>query len=275
VEKARELGQMEHYERGALINEAGLPLACGDIFKATVQPHVASKPDEAGEAAEGGNPDEGAGPAKGDEPAHGDEPGEAHHWILLDQACDLQIRSEGTRGRLDGTELVRVDPTAAKRKGRDFRVPVGERQYALDGFSREVAPGDAGSVPVAQLSARLFVPYDILELCVFDREGRCRIDVDSEKPDPMPQTPGLRARYRALRAHYREVVDEIAALDAGVQGRLLVRGRLAGTLTGRVLEWPVQRVERLREARAQGALQALANDRSRAAFDRDLADPAP
>lgn len=252
LDKARKLVQMESYERGELINEAGLPLACGDMFYAKAQPPVG------GERGESDAPE-----------------AESRHWVLVDQACDLQLRSAGTRGRLDGTELVRLYTATVKRDGRKLRVPLGDRDYALAGFSRVVAPDEPSKVPVAQFSTRLFVPYDVLELCVFDRGGRCRIDVDRAEPDPVPQTPGLLARYTALRDHYRALVDDIAGLDHDVQAQVLLRGRLAGTLDGRILEWPVQRVERLREARAQGALQALANDRSRPAFDRDLAEPAP
>jgi hypothetical protein len=283
-DEAQALMAHESYEQAEIINGAGLPLACGDIFEISssppappLQPGADSASGTTRGAAVVETPRDTAAEDHPDGSATTSTETKGGYWILTDQACDLQLRSNGRRTPIGGTDLVSVVPKKLKRKSGGLTPDVGPREYALDRFSRTVTSaeetgGDATEcVPVAVFSSRLWVPYDVLELCVFDSDGRCQVDVSNETPGVVPQTPGMALRWRALHRYYTQLHRLVKEIDEpAVRAAVLRRERVGGNVDGTVLSWPIRRIERARAARAQAALVELAGDRARPAFDRDL-----
>jgi hypothetical protein len=226
--KTAELMQRERYDPGPLINVAGLPLACGDLFQTGW---------EAGES-------------------------DKRLWMLLDQPCDLQLRdTKNSRGHISSTDLIEV-ASAKKPKGRIHLLPSGSR-YCPDGEQLYL-----------MLSSRMTVPFDVLELCVFDKDGECRIDTEAAEPANVPQTPALARRWSEMTEVHRETVRvALVTGDDDLRKRIIGHdGALIGD-TQHGIAWPIRRVERLNEPQAQPALRAVSDDRSRPAFDADLNSP--
>jgi len=223
--KTAELMQRERYDPGPLVNVAGLPLACGDLF-------------QTGPEAEGS---------------------EKRFWMLLDQPCDLQLRdTKNSRSRIASTDLVEVGG-AKTPKGRVYVLPSGSRHC------------QEGEQLYLMLGSRLSMPFDILELCAFDSAGRCRIDTAQEAPPRVPQTPALAKRWTEMLKVHRETL-RIALMSEEEQLRRRVIGHDGALVEDSRLEWPIGRIERLNEPHAQPALRAVTDDRSRPAFDADLAN---
>jgi hypothetical protein len=223
--KAGELMRRERYDPGQLINTAGLPLACGDIF-------------QVGEGAEQQGKD---------------------LWMLLDQPCDLQLRDTAdSRARIASTDLVKLDVGEGP-KDRGYDLPSGSQS------------GPDSQPLHLKMNTRLTVPFEILELCVFDSEGRCRIDTKADQPLIVPQTPALERRWQILIAlHKATAAVARSSQDQQVQRRLIGHD---GALVGdeqHILAWPIIRTERLNEPYGQLALRAVSEDRSRFAFEPDL-----
>jgi hypothetical protein len=224
--KAAELMRRERYDPASLINTAGLPLACGDMFR------VGDRTQQAGERL----------------------------WMLLDQPCDLQLRdTKDSRSRISCTDLIAIDAG---------KMPKDHRYYDLPSGSQSGPPGEPLHL---SLNTRFTVPFEILELCVFDSEGHCRIDTEAEEPPIFPQTPALRRRWQKL----VEIHKMTAGLARGseeedVRKRMIGHGGVLSGEPGRILEWPIERIERLNEPYGQLALRAVSEDRSRFAFEPDL-----
>jgi hypothetical protein len=227
--KTAELMQRERYDPGPLINVAGLPLACGDLFQT----------------------------------GRGADESDKRLWMLLDQPCDLQLRdTKNSRGHISSTDLIEVASAKKPKKGRIHLLPSGSR-YCPDGEQLYL-----------MLSSRMTVPFDVLELCVFDKDGECRIDTEAAEPANVPQTPALTRRWSEMTEVHRETVRvALVTEDDDLRKRMIGHdGVLAGD-TQQGIAWPIRRVERLNEPHAQPALRAVSDDRSRPAFDADLNSP--
>jgi hypothetical protein len=224
--KAADLMKRERYDPGPLINTAGLPLTCGDLFEIRVGP-------------------EGTAPTL---------------WMLLEQPCDLQLRDDtNSRKRIASTELIAV------RQGK----PPKERTYPLPSGSRHCEPSEQLYL---MLNSRLAIPFEVLELCVFETGGRCHINASAEQPLTVPQTPALLRRWHELR-HAHETTLRLALISEDLELRQRIIGHYGAIDPEQenVVQWPITRVERLNEPHAQPALRAATEDRSRFAFDPDLA----
>jgi hypothetical protein len=220
--KTTNLMSRECYDPGALINPAGLPICCGDLFE-----------------------------------LRGGDEVEARLWMLLEQPCDLQLRDTS-----DSREAIAFTDLIAVCSGK----PTKPRSYELPSRSGE---SELQEELHLMLNQRLTVSLDVLELCVFDEGGACRIDSAAEEPSMIAQTPALARRWVELLGVHKRTA-ELARLtnDRQIRDRIIASG---GALTGdSVLEWPIRRVARLNEPYAQPALRAACDDRSRFAFDPDL-----
>jgi hypothetical protein len=220
VDEATRLMTRERYERDEVINRTGLPLANGDIFERTT---------------------------------------DQSYWMLVDQACDLQLRDEeDRRADISTTELIAVT--------------VVEPDKALK--RAWVLPPTSHVLPVAcqlVLSKRLCVPYDVLELCVFDRDGRCRIDTSCTSSEIPAQTPALSRRWtNVLRAHQRTLAILPPDPSPALVGRVFGPVEAEGVVEEGCVIWPLRRVERLKAPWAQAALTALNEDRARMPFEHDF-----
>jgi hypothetical protein len=223
--KTAELMRLERYDPPALINGAGLALACGDIFS--------------------GPPDA--------------RDGEESLWMLVEQPCDVQLRDRaGSRDDVLAGDLVRV-LSGSPGKERVHELPSG------------CPCGPDGQAFHLAFASRRSVPFAVLELCVFDGDGRCRVQPAADSPAIAPQTPALSRRFQELLVEHAETL-RLALLteDEDVRARVIGEG---GTVDAgaEVLSWPLRRVARLNEPHAQDALRAVSEDRSRLALDVDLA----
>jgi hypothetical protein len=180
--------------------------------------------------------------------------GDGRVWMLLEQVCDLQLRDDGdTRESITHTQLVAV------RAGNG-----GERAWDL--------PPAAASFEHPshlQLKVRLTVSLDVLELAVFNRNGRCAWPVGAQAPGVTAQTPALTRRFAEIRKSMEPLVE---ARGDAPDAYLLRAGDIVGVSSGEELRWPLRRVERLHETWASAALIAALADRGRPWLEHDLAE---
>jgi hypothetical protein len=206
----------EVYDSGDYINALLSPLACGDLFAKT----------------------------------HNGLP----CFVLLEQPCDLVVRSDGKRTASEGT-FAKVVKKAAAAKSRFYGIPAwsGGGEWSID------------------FLGCCAVLLRHLELVSYNANGEALIDASKDAPEPL--TAGWQRAYAKRREEVRVAVDRGAP-----DGMLLLTlsERLAlkpGKLEGGILRFPLFRVGRLRQPLAMTALMALTAHRTRAAFDHDFARP--
>lgn len=180
--------------------------------------------------------------------------GDGRLWMLLEQVCDLQLRDDGdTRQSITHTQLVAV------RAGKG-----GDRAWDL--------PPAATSFPHPHhlaLKVRMTVSLDVLELAVFNRDGRCAWPVGAQAPAVTAQTPALTRRFNDI----RKSMEPLAAARGDAPDEYLLRaGDLVGVSSDEELSWPLRRVERLHETWAFAALSVALADRGRPGLEHDLAE---
>jgi hypothetical protein len=101
------------------------------------------------------------------------------------------------------------------------------------------------------LKVRLTVSLDVLELAVFNRDGRCAWPVGAQAPAVTAQTPALTRRFDDI----RKSMEPLAASRGDAPDEYLLRaGDLVGVGSDEELCWPLRRVERLHESWAFAAL---------------------
>lgn len=113
------------------------------------------------------------------------------------------------------------------------------------------------------------VSLDVLELAVFNRDGRCAWPVGAQAPAVTAQTPALTRRFADIRGSMESLV---AARGDAPDEYLLRAGDLVGLSSDEDLSWPLRRVERLQESWAYAALIAALADRGRPGLEHDFAE---
>lgn len=115
-------------------------------------------------------------------------------WVVIAQPCDLALRSDGRRGEFETTHVVLAPIKKLKDKDKlqegDFKLPYFE---------------DNGQPVVAQLNRARFQRLWLLDLAVFDAEGRARLDASQMDP-PAQLLGGWRLRYVQLRQTAEEIL---------------------------------------------------------------------
>jgi hypothetical protein len=87
-------------------------------------------------------------------------------FILLAQPCDLMVRSGGERSALSGSLVQITFPET------DADIPVAATSFKLDYFDPE-----SGKTGFAKFRNAYQVSADVLDLCVFNVDGRCVLDL--------------------------------------------------------------------------------------------------
>ena len=199
-------------------------------------------------------------------------------YILLAQPCDLMVRSDG------------------KRHPELFRVPLAEVvQVDKDPhYSEEMPYFDTSPVNkwFVKLKSIHFVRGCILDLCVFNKDGVAKLEVNGNAPSGI--RPAWKTRHDILSRHWNKAVrkaDMLAPVDnefpavtqfkQGIARDLggllfdddLFKGSLAESDGVRSVTYNCKRVGRLSRARAIGLLMSYTATLGRPAYDRDFGKP--
>ena len=186
-------------------------------------------------------------------------------YILLGQPCDLMVRSGGKRSydkRLGrrGALVELVESEGPRKEG------LGELPF----YSEE--SGESRFVKFGKL---YHVRLAVLDLCVLQRDGVARIDVDATHGPELLVRP-WRKRYRELLRVFRTAVDryeELGQKEVGGEWDIMVLPELASNLVlrpvvkERTVEYAIRRVGRLRQPWSGALLTELCHYQSRIAFE--------
>jgi len=244
----RELKHADTFEPAGAFNELGLPIEIGDVFERTWLPQGAD--------------DEGAS---------------SGFYILLAQACDLSIRSGGTRGSVIELVLHPVQPLDEQ----DFGTHPSKRakfhelgDLRLDGRAWGV-----------NFTESLTVPAEAIDATVFRVDGRALLQPSAATVRPMAE--GWSARQDALLNMAKKAVNKFKTAElhlAGVpnSGDLLQRLAASYALgsvskargvsvridsTAGSVEYGIRRVARVRADVAVNIAALTSNYATRPAFD--------
>lgn len=192
-------------------------------------------------------------------------------YVLVEQPCNLIIRPDGHRNRRPETvTLLPVGFELGKRPGEEL--PPGS---PLD---------QDGESLCAYFRPAHHAPFEVLDLCTFDQQGRAWLDV-VQQPSVEPLTPGLKARREQLVANAKKrlaVWDQARKVVSGRSWSKDIRGSLlgfssdlpfSGDVDRRVrtrIRYDCRRVARLTEAHANALLTAYLGEQSRTALEHDL-----
>jgi hypothetical protein len=121
-------------------------------------------------------------------------------WVVIAQPCDLVVRSDGKRGSFPVSHVV-VAPIKKLRDGDEPR----EGDFKLPYFE------STGQHAVAQLNRARYQRLWLLDLAVFDPDGRARLHIASEVPVGL--VDGWGRRFVQLRTDAEELLS-LADRDA-------------------------------------------------------------
>lgn len=188
-------------------------------------------------------------------------------FILVDQPCDLVVRSNGRRLAKVLTLLNITDAGAGS-------------AFALDYFDP-----DTGNTHYAKFRSSHHVSADLLDLCVFNSEGRCLINTAADPPAVLH--PPWKRRYEKVRrrfqGHDRSFRELLQATEranlSGEASRYLKRslaGRISLSSLGvrcdyepQIFRFGARRIGRLRQPHAAPLLSAYCAFLSRHAGPHD------
>lgn len=225
--KAVEVIRSELYEPKSYINKLKLPLEAGDVFEVKIK-------------------------------------NKWKQFVLLNQSCDLVVRSSGRRSEFTHTAIL-----ARITKDESTKTYKSELPYFADGRSGYVLLRD-----------NLFIPLWVLDLCVFNENGEARITLTDSAPS------GLVAHwpkhFEFVRGKATDLFDKIKALPP--KKRLELSPHLANVSTNQVytvapsvdirarkVVFEIRRTERLNASRVQGILSDYAQVVARVGYDHDYA----
>ena len=245
-EAARTVMRDEWYEEGDHLNTLHLPLDLGDIFRANKNN------------------------------------GDPQYFILMSQACDLMVRSNGVRPN----DMLEADVLRLEIELSDVSRPDRSRLDYWD----EPPEGKDWFVclrPVLRFS------LDVLDLCTFDAEGRAVFSGNASSTRTESPRRGLRRldrldkRFDKSLEGYRLVMTQAEQLDGEGKARLasmpdhsypapvpatspkLCRATIEGP--GESVTYGISRVGRLSLPRAADLLAQFSAYNARGAFEHDLA----
>ncbi len=242
----------DQFEAGQSLTELTIPLEVGDIFKFT---------DLFGNSA-------------------------PRYFVLLTQACDLSMRSDGKRSNdLKRVVLTRLKPAVSDPGG-------GYRQLKANQADLGPLLDPSGQLWRVQFAEQVSVPTLALDACVTSADGRGVIGSAGPARSSLPSSWLL--RYKKMQDEVRDLVSafrSVEAMLAAVEGQesevsLTARhvvASLLGTATGHregltaridvtaaQIEFGVERFARISDTAARGLLSLLLQHQSRPAFDGRL-----
>jgi len=239
---AEELQRAETYDTDAELNVLHLPVDCGDIFRSD----------------------------------------EGDQYVVVAQACDLVVRSDGrrrpdTRDERQLVVLLKVNSRQKSKKPPNFKGNEFELSHYVD---------DEEKVWFSEVNQTVHVPAWILDLAVLNPAGACTIGAE-EAALPLLTLP-WRKRLPILKERASQVValSDAAAIDADEKRqellRSLLRLPLSTTFSVKIdplirqpgetwlLQVGLRRVLRVRERYAAALLGHYANYLSRPGQPHDL-----
>lgn len=199
------------------------------------------------------------------------------YYVLLNQPCNLSIRSDGARNiGPEGFTLVKLVAGKKKKEERYSQ----ELPSPLDGggMGDECSLGSSSACR-ADFNEYRIVPQLPIDLCVFNVEGKAESFSDDNGLAPIEK--GWKIRRRQLLKELERKRNEYNALigAAGeVDNEELAQAILSSVYSLPFRQWSIsadpngavrfgiRRVARLREAYAQGLLMGFARYQSRAAY---------
>lgn len=188
-------------------------------------------------------------------------------YILIYPPCDLAVRSTGERQR-DVREAVIAEIVAEERKNGSW-----ELKYFVQGANTFVDFKKTHTVKLA-----------VLDLCVYNKDGRAMMQLNQEAPVGM--VPAWQKRYGLLKREIRKLIGIFDKVGPSEQQREeIVRAIFKcsnhGVFTPTydagvgVLSYDFRRTHRLSQPRAGLLLQKYADFLTREALDQELETPLP
>lgn len=198
-------------------------------------------------------------------------------WVLIAQPCDLMVRSNGKRVREDNFKVAVLAPLRTR--------PLGDEAGAKDGLNFSLEHYDHGG---AQSAVVLFADatpanLQVLDLAVFNKEGRCQL---TAAPDPAMSLPSRawERRDAELRNHFGKVTKQLEAareahkdsvaelLAAAIIPRGAPKKAFAkyGAYEGGAFNYPIRRCGRIRDPLAASLLVAYSRFLARDAYEHDF-----
>jgi hypothetical protein len=197
------------------------------------------------------------------------------HYILLAQPCDLMLRINGKREpELDHVPMAEVILKNPKKK------PYYSEELIC--FGDEV---EADKMWYVNLKAIHMVRVSLLDLCIFNTDGKATIWIDEKPPERL--RPAWKKRHGILQKDYKRLVGHILlvkslndhyskykAIKAQLENDLSTNGLFKCNLVNKKgykgISYNLQRVSRLSNARAHGVLMAYNSVACRPAYDPTL-----
>jgi hypothetical protein len=186
---------------------------------------------------------------------------ERKKFVFLAQPCDLMIRPEGKRNAEMGLFAPVLDSPASVAE----TAVVGHRFYEISGVF------EAGAVWRVDFGKTAVVDISVVDLAVFNRDGRVQLQKDHPEPEILLPPGWLKRLKRAKQQFFS--AEKPAARSHLAFGQL--SDITAATTTENAVRYPVQRIGRLESNTATAILAAWATFQTRAALEHDFAQLKP
>lgn len=248
----------ELYANGTEVNKLNLPVENGDIFE-----------------------------------IYGEK--SAGQYILVGQECDLMVRTnnKGKRASDVGILLevtprtnVELEDDLEKHYSNSKMVNFWENRYLLPYY--DSTQGLNGIVKFASRS-RLIVDLDIIDLVVYNSEGKADLDLGAASPDLSSFSAAWELRHKKIQQRFKDAAKSIDQIHSDIAGfnvenqNLILNNSITIKLSfirasgiepsykNNRFSYGIKRVGRLRQAIAQHLLEKYTSYLSRRAFGHDYA----
>jgi len=202
-------------------------------------------------------------------------------YILLVQPCNVALRSNGARDRKYNLGLIVELETIRKE---DF-LKYKKGQLATMEVIEDVTLSP-GTMKIARFSTFQSVSLSPLDLTVFNKDGKARINLIEEKNSSATLQESWKKRYKELHNEFSEFADGIKTFnkirvdDKNVLKKAVYSGSLFSgykidnesslSKRGRLLEFNVQRIAHYNSPHSDDLLQKFMLYLSRNAFEHDF-----
>jgi hypothetical protein len=243
-----DLEHEERYRDIAMVNRRHLPIDLGDVFR--------------------------IGPPGG---------GKKRKYVLVTQACDLMVRSEGGRQVTHGVML----------GVSESKPQIASLGYPLRFAKNRAADGTRGDLYV-RFRPPVYMPLFVLDLCVFSGSGQAMMRSDAEKPAAVPHS--MKMLQETLRERVAAIVGNAKPMPSPAASDDLVAAReskpadetplsrqllvppgsfegVAGRTTGESVVYDCERMMRLAPNIASDLLAEYSHFTGRTAADMGMAGP--
>jgi hypothetical protein len=192
-------------------------------------------------------------------------------FVLIAQPCDLMVRPEGSRSSHEGVlaEIRSATQTELDREPtRFFKLPYYAGTTDLRYF--------------VDLRSTNAVSFDVLDLCVYNKDGKASISVDNSSAKLA--VPGWNRRYELLVKDAGKILSRHKELSIAKDKKDILElllppssnarlFRPTVTAVGKTLQYDCRRKMRLTPPRSVGLLSAFSAYLARPAFERDIGEP--